>query len=1857
MDVWVICVILSWITIIGLPDVESNLSLAENSKVLDETGKPIKKNVKKIFDEKPKTCVKINGNLNITFADRSFNVIRIVVEPRDITVTVGGTNLHKNCSCETSKIKKKKTNVTLTAVNFTCPLLTSTSLQLLGVNRLCDVQLYNTSGNAAKGLECTEWNQKEENITNKPATTPSACNPGTFGASCTDTCGDGCVNSTCDIREGTCSCLPGWNGSRCDTECPDASYGDYCKGRCSRGCTGPYCNKTDGICRCRPGYNGSTCHDECKNGTYGHYCNESCSEGCSAPCNSANGSCTCKPGYTGSTCVEKCEDRTYGHYCNESCSEGCSAPCNSANGSCTCKSGFTGSTCLEKCEDRTYGHYCNESCSEGCSAPCNSANGSCICKPGYTGPTCVEKCKDRTYGHYCNASCSEGCSAPCNSANGSCICKPGYTGPTCVEKCKNGTYGHYCHESCSEGCTAPCNSANGSCTCKPGYTGSTCVEKCEDRTYGHYCNESCSEGCSAPCNSANGSCTCKSGFTGSTCLEKCEDRTYGHYCNESCSEGCSATCNSANGSCTCKPGFTGSTCLEKCKDGTYGHYCNANCSEGCSTQCNKENGKCSCKPGYRGNKCVRQCKDRTYGHYCNESCSEGCSASCNSANGSCICKPGYRGPTCVEKCEDRTYGHYCNESCSEGCSAPCNSANGSCICKPGYTGPTCVEKCKNGTYGHYCHESCSEGCTAPCNSANGSCTCKPGYTGSTCVEKCEDRTYGHYCNASCSEGCSATCNSANGSCTCKPGFTGSTCLENCKDGTYGHYCNANCSEGCSTQCNKENGKCSCKPGYRGNKCVRQCKDRTYGHYCNESCSEGCSAPCNSANGSCICKPGYRGPTCVEKCEDRTYGHYCNASCSEGCSAPCNSANGSCICKPGYTGPTCVEKCKGGTYGNYCNTNCSDGCSTQCNKENGKCSCKPGYRGNKCVWPCLQIHYGSNCNETCSDGCVNGECDKEDGTCSCRPGWKGNKCTTECPLGFYGDSCNRMCPHCLEKNCSSTDGRCLSSCSAGWRGGKCEKECDQGQFGSNCRSRCSLGCFNSSCTPTDGECNCTAGWEGPKCDRECESGTYGENCTLQCSLGCRFPCHGVSGRCKCRVDWTGPQCQDKIGLRKADFFKSELMFHVVAAFAILVIVVMAAAAFLFLREPFMRWRNGHVINAGDVAAPRRQAGKDDTQETSLSSRNGPSPLKGVPKATTSGGESSKNVSMRGRLFQHKERRVTLKKSLMFEDPTVGQMSDAGCEDDPKDRHKEATTEQDDALAIEENEIYISASRIAVKDFQTYLAQKKSQKKTFDKEYSEFPQGLSASHNVALIPENNVKNRFKGIYPYDHSRVCLKTKSTMGGYINASYINGPSNKRQYIAAQGPLPSTVTDFWEMVWENQCPAIVMLANVMEDGRERCHQYWPDKGVSEFGDWSITCLDICQLADLTIRTLSVQRKHGVSKQVKHIHYTVWPDKDVPKYPMSLVMLRNTVREFCDFDKGPTVVHCSAGVGRTGTLISLDYLLQEAEEQGSVDVYACVWKLRTQRLKMVQTKVQYVFLHDCVLDALAYTTPAVTTAEFGNVYKQQQRDTDGNNGMAARFEKLNSCPGPAVTATVARYAENIQKNRRQSLYPDDSDRPLLTTEVEGQTDYINAVFVPSYKKQRAFILTQAPMPSTVVDIWRLIHDYRISGIVVLDDYKENASGDCAVYWAEEGKPGNYGPFAVSFIKRQNHPGFRTEVYKYSMKGTNETREITLFRADSWKSTDLPRSSVHFLTLLDYIRQWNSSTAPILVQCRDGATRCGLFSVVSSIQEHVLTAQLVSVDRAIRTTRNVRPQVIPTMEQYRFCHDIMMEYLRGPWKGK
>lgn len=251
------------------------------------------------------------------------------------------------------------------------------------------------------------------------------------------------------------------------------------------------------------------------------------------------------------------------------------------------------------------------------------------------------------------------------------------------------------------------------------------------------------------------------------------------------------------------------------------------------------------------------------------------------------------------------------------------------------------------------------------------------------------------------------------------------------------------------------------------------------------------------------------------------------------------------------------------------------------------------------------------------------------------------------------------------------------------------------------------------------------------------------------------------------------------------------------------------------------------------------------------------------------------------------------------------------------------------------------------------------------------GRNQPLDAARLPENRGKNRYNNILPYDSTRVKLSylEDDPCSDFINASYIPGNNFRREYIATQGPLPGTKDDFWRMVWQHDVYNIVMVTQCVEKGRVKCDHYWPaDREPLYYGDLVVQMLSESVLAEWTIREfkISSEGRPSFPRVVRHFHYTVWPDHGVPETTQSLIEFVRTVRDYIDRapSTGATVVHCSAGVGRTGTFMVLDRVLQQLDSIGTVDVYGCVFDLRLHRSHMVQTEYQYSFLHQCVRDVL-----------------------------------------------------------------------------------------------------------------------------------------------------------------------------------------------------------------------------------------------------------------------------------------------------
>ncbi|XP_018805129.1 PREDICTED: tyrosine-protein phosphatase non-receptor type 9 isoform X2 [Bactrocera latifrons] len=275
-------------------------------------------------------------------------------------------------------------------------------------------------------------------------------------------------------------------------------------------------------------------------------------------------------------------------------------------------------------------------------------------------------------------------------------------------------------------------------------------------------------------------------------------------------------------------------------------------------------------------------------------------------------------------------------------------------------------------------------------------------------------------------------------------------------------------------------------------------------------------------------------------------------------------------------------------------------------------------------------------------------------------------------------------------------------------------------------------------------------------------------------------------------------------------------------------------------------------------------------------------------------------------------------------------------------------------------------------------KEQGRKGLVKEYAEIrnraPEGTFV---YARMGNNLTKNRYTDVLCYDHSRVVL-SREDGEDYINANFVDGYKQKNAYISTQGPLPKTSQDFWRMIWEQHCLVVVMTTRVKERGRVKCGQYWePTENSSlEFGNFHVRTLSIEINEDYTVASLELKNlKTDEIRNVSHWQFTSWPDYGVPSSAMAMLNFLQKVREkqasmvkalgdtWAGHPRGPPiVVHCSAGIGRTGTFITLDICISRLEDVGTADIRGTVEKIRSQRAYSIQMPDQYVFCHLALIE-------------------------------------------------------------------------------------------------------------------------------------------------------------------------------------------------------------------------------------------------------------------------------------------------------
>ncbi|XP_049578282.1 receptor-type tyrosine-protein phosphatase zeta isoform X3 [Syngnathus scovelli] len=549
-------------------------------------------------------------------------------------------------------------------------------------------------------------------------------------------------------------------------------------------------------------------------------------------------------------------------------------------------------------------------------------------------------------------------------------------------------------------------------------------------------------------------------------------------------------------------------------------------------------------------------------------------------------------------------------------------------------------------------------------------------------------------------------------------------------------------------------------------------------------------------------------------------------------------------------------------------------------------------------------------------------------------------------------------------------------------------------------------------------------------------------------------------------------------------------------------------------------------------------------------------------------------------------------------------------------------------------------------------------------------VAMTSETSSHPDNNGKNRYSNILAFDHSRVRLTTADNGRDYINANFVDGFKMRHAYIAAQGPLKSSTDDFWRMIWEQKVGVIVMITNLLEKGRRKCERYWPVHAPEDYGGLLVAPKSVRELAHYTRRTFSVTdvkkasgKRRDRERAVTQYHYTQWPDMGVPEHASPLLSFIRRSSRARTANMGPVVVHCSAGVGRTGTYVVLDSMLRQMRHEDAVDVDGFLRHIRTQRNYLVQTQEQYVFIHDALVEAILCGDTELAASDLhAYVGRLLTPLRDGGTPLEQQLELLSA--QAANDDATALHDDNRQKNRSGSLLPAERWRVRLSPCAGDTSDYINASYVTGYRKSKEFIITQNPLPSTLKDFWRMIWEHDVRVIVSLPgperaqgEEEEEEEEEPSVFWPGKGEPLRCQNLTVTqtcenVVCLANEDALLVQHVAVRAAQDDFVAEVRLYRAPRWPHPDRAISDTFLLLRLLQEETPTEGGAVVLLD-RAGGVTAGTFCALSSLMGQLRDGRRVDVFGAARMINLARPGTFCKREHLEFLYEALLSVLDEP----
>ncbi|XP_042222169.1 tyrosine-protein phosphatase 69D-like isoform X2 [Homarus americanus] len=564
---------------------------------------------------------------------------------------------------------------------------------------------------------------------------------------------------------------------------------------------------------------------------------------------------------------------------------------------------------------------------------------------------------------------------------------------------------------------------------------------------------------------------------------------------------------------------------------------------------------------------------------------------------------------------------------------------------------------------------------------------------------------------------------------------------------------------------------------------------------------------------------------------------------------------------------------------------------------------------------------------------------------------------------------------------------------------------------------------------------------------------------------------------------------------------------------------------------------------------------------------------------------------------------------------------------------------------------------------YIDKLKDSELGFRREYEALPEKFyDRTSRASDLIENAPKNRYPDIKAYDQTRVKLTqlNGAIETDYINANYVLGYKERKKFVCAQGPMDTTVDDFWRMIIEQGCGVCVMLTNLEETGKIKCVKYWPEAGQPKtFGNITVYLVKEKAYSDFMVRTLRAEWGEGEEQhthEVRQYHYLLWKDFVAPEHPTGVLSFLRRINEAYSHDQGPLLIHCSAGVGRTGTLVALDSLVMELDEEGHASIFNLICDLRHQRNFLVQSLKQYVFIHRALMEYVQFGNTELTIPQLKEGYSNHTHhdSLDDSSPLEKEFERLSKVVEDRKAFAIATSEENKPKNRYDFVLPYDSNRVILAPlSTRPSSTYINASFVTGYDLAESFIVTQDPMENTIADFWRMVFDQEVTTIVMLS---ELGSGEqcCNKYWPDDEE--TYEHISVKLVSSESYPKYSCRSFLLTNTKNGDALTVTHFHYIGWSGLlgEVPLVTHGIIEIITRVQSHIdvslSTAAPTLVHCSGGGDRSSVYVCLNNCLRQLRREGRVDIFQTARRIRALRQFLLQEFAQYEFCYKALVEFI-------